>query len=802
MLKIESETLKIVSEPCYHCGSACDENPVFYDRKAFCCYGCSQVYSLLSENQLCDYYCFDQSPGKKEIEKEGSGTEYLNNVEIVNSLLDFNTPNLAKVNFFIPYMHCASCIWLLENLTRLHAGVLVSRVDFLKKQVAISFRPQSISLRELVELLKGIGYEPLIDLGKTLSKKEHGGSRSLLTKLGVAGFCAGNIMLFSFPDYLGLDDPMYKQLFGYLNLVLSIPVVFYSGSEYFSSVRKSLSERKINIDVPILLAILTAYLRSTWEVLSETGTGYFDSLTGLIFLLLAGKWFQQKSFDFLSFDRDVNAYFPLSVCRLSKGVEEYISIESLQKGDKIKVRKNELVPADCLLYQGIAELDNSFITGESEPETKKPGELLFAGARQKGGAIEAEVVRVAKKSYLTQLWNEATYLKTRNSDIHTFTDAVGTWFTPAVLALAFGVAIYWWPISVEKSLNAFTATLIIACPCALAISYPFAVGHAMGWLAKLGFYLKNADVVERISQSKAAVFDKTGTLTNPGCRGVKFIGLELSLFQWDAIVSLCAQSTHPLSRKIVRAFPKCNQSKPIEEFQEITGQGVEGIVDGYIVRCGSAEFVGAVAVANGSHARVYAHIGGVQVGYFDMEAGFRPGLSKLLQSLKKSMQEIWLLSGDHPAEKKVLQDIFSGWTGMVFEQKPEQKMQQIQHLSQLNLRPIMFGDGLNDAAALKVAHVGVAITDDTLTFSPSSDVIVEGKNLVHIPAVLDFCKGTMRTIRISFAVSLIYNCVGLSFALSGTLSPLIAAILMPISSISMMLAAAVGTWWYGRKFGL
>lgn len=781
---------------CYHCGNTCDNHVVFHDRKPFCCEGCSKVYQLLDDNQLCDYYRFDENPGRQQLEGDPASSEYLDNASIVRSLLDFSTSGMAKVTFFIPYMHCASCIWLLENLPRLHAGVMHARVDFLKKQVAVTFNPTKISLREVVQVLKNIGYEPLIDIGKALTKGEKSSTGKLLTRLGVAGFCAGNIMLFSFPEYLGLEEPMYRQLFGYLNLVMSIPVVFYSAGEYFDSVRKSLSERKINLDVPILLAILTAFSRSVFEVLTETGAGYFDSLTGLIFLLLAGKWFQQKSFDFLSFERDVNAYFPLSVCKVSQDKETYVPLDHLQKGDKIKIRKNEIVPADCLLYQGKAELDYSFVTGEAVPEQKLPGELLFAGARLLGSAIEAEVVRVAQKSYLTQLWNEAKNLKARKSGIQTFTDAVGTWFTPLVLALAFGVAAFWWPTSVPRAINAFTATLIIACPCALAISYPFAVGHAMRWLSKVGVYLKNADVVERIAQSRLALFDKTGTLTKPGSRGIQYYGTELYTADLQALAVLSQQSTHPLSKQLATFLKPHAKPIKIENYEELTGKGIQALVNGHWVRYGSATMLG-IAQPVGHHPKVFVEIDNQSKGYFEFQSGFRPGLADLLEGMKTRLQQVWLLSGDHATEKEALQDIFKEWSGMAFTQKPEDKMQKVKELEPF--RPMMFGDGLNDAAALQVAHVGVAITDDTLTFSPGSDVIVEGKNLYRFPAVLDFAKGTMRTIRISFAISLVYNTIGLTFALTGNLSPLVAAVLMPISSVTMMLVSAAGTWWYGRR---
>jgi Cu+-exporting ATPase len=420
---------------------------------------------------------------------------YLENPKIISELLDFQNNTISKITFYIPTIHGSSCLYLLENLYRLNTAIERSDVDFLKKQVSITFQHQTICLRQVAELLTSLGYEPLISQRDVMKEKQYPIERKLLTQLGVAGFCAGNIMLFSFPEYLGLQDTTYKHLFGYLNIVLATPVVFYSASGYFDSVFKSLKKGIINIDFPILLSILVAFSVGIYQVVFKQGAGYFDSVTGLIFFLLIGKWFQQKTYNFLSFERDYKSYFPMAVTRILFGKEEPISISELKKGDKILVRNGELIPADSMLYKGNAQIDYSFVTGEAALEPKHLGDFLFAGGRQVGSTLEMEVLKEVSQSYLTQLWNNDTFQKTQESRIKNFSNLVGKYFTFGILTLAFSVATYWYFQDSSRLLNAFVSILIIACPCTLSLSYPFALGNGLRLLGKQHFYLKNGEVI-------------------------------------------------------------------------------------------------------------------------------------------------------------------------------------------------------------------------------------------------------------------------------------------------------------------
>lgn len=792
-------TDSITSTLCYHCGLECPDENIHIEEKHFCCNGCKTVYQILDENNLCQYYNLEKMAGNTP----QIGTfAYLENLSIISELLDFQNESISKVTFYIPTIHCSSCLYLLENLYRLNTAIERSNVDFLKKQVSITFQQQTISLRQVAELLTSLGYEPLISQRDVIKEKQYPIERKLLTQLGVAGFCAGNIMLFSFPEYLGLQDATYKHLFGYLNIVLATPVVFYSALGYFDSVYKSLKKGIINIDFPILLSILVAFSVGIYQVIFKQGAGYFDSVTGLIFFLLIGKWFQQKTYNFLSFERDYKSYFPMAVTRILFGKEEPISISELKKGDKILVRNGELIPADSMLYKGKAQIDYSFVTGEAALEPKQLGDFLYAGGRQVGSTLEMEVLKEVSQSYLTQLWNNDTFQKTQESRIKTFSNLVGKYFTFGVLTLAFSVATYWYFQDSSRLLNAFVSILIIACPCTLSLSYPFALGNGLRLLGKQHFYLKNGEVIEQMANCDTIVFDKTGTITKsensfPIFRGKR----QLSLFEKQLVASLVSNSPHPISVKIKGVLAD-NELLHIHNFKEISGKGISGDYEGMELILGSKSWLKVSETPNKSSkvvsSEAHLAINGIYLGYFEIPNSYRQGIEYTIKKLTQNY-DTYLLSGDNDADRLKLEEVFMVKNNLVFGCSPQDKLVFIKKLQNEGKKVIMIGDGLNDAGALKQADVGIAVTENTLNFTPMSDAILKAENLKNLPKFLNYSNFGLKLIKFSYAFSLMYNCIGLSFAIQGNLSPIIAAILMPLNSITLVGIASLGMIWGGKK---
>lgn len=790
---------------CFHCGDECITQ-LHYDDHTFCCVGCKSVYELLSANNLCSYYNYETAPGATQRNPVlPSAFAYLDDEKVQAQLLNYRDAQIAKVTFFIPTMHCSSCIWLLEHLYKLNPHVTLAKVNFLKKELQVNYNPAQTNLRQLVTLLSSIGYEPAIslnDLEKTVKKDEN---RRLSYQIGVAGFCFGNIMLISFPEYFGLDSftqGSFSKLFGYINMVLSLPVFLFSAQDYFKAAWSGLKKKFISIDVPLALGILVMFTRSAYEVISGNGIGWFDTHAGLVFFLLIGKWFQQKTFDTLSFERDYKSYFPVAVTVLKNSEEFTVPVTALAIGDRIKIRNNELIPADSILLNGNASVDFSFVTGESEPVQKIIGEMIYAGGRQKGATIELEVCKKVSQSYLTQLWNNDAFAKESSSNIQSFQQTVSKYFTIALLIIAFGSAAWWFIFNPSLSLNAFTAVLIIACPCALALSSPFALGTAMRILGGNKFYIKSPAVVEQLAHMDTLVFDKTGTLTQPSASAITFCGQELTICQKQLIASVVAQSIHPLSQKI-KSYLHVSKLVDVTAFNEITGKGMEAVANNHQIQIGSKTLVQAPTntEVNNLATRVYVKIDGQLLGYFEMEQAYRNGLADVLNALAPNYQQ-YLLSGDNDKEKQSLLPYFKQAANMHFNQAPADKLNFIQTLQKKDKKVVMIGDGLNDAGALKAAQIGVSVTENTAHFSPASDVIMDASVFDQLPKYLKFSKQTLRVIHGSFVISLIYNIIGLSFAVQGTLSPLMAAVLMPISSVSVIAFTTITTTLLAKKGGI
>ena len=802
VVNVEEAKKTVIDLTCYHCGDECKDDSIRIEEKLFCCNGCKTVYEILDQNKLCNYYNLDQTPGISPSLNFGNRFDYLDDPSTIQKILDFQDENISKATFHIPQMHCSSCIWLLENLYKLNSGVSSSQVDFLKKELSITFSHNKVSLKDLIKLLTTIGYEPQILLESVEQKTDNKVSQTLHLRIGVAGFCFLNVMVFSFPEYLGIDisDSFLKHFFVTLNFILSLPIVFFSGWEYFGSALKGLRKKIINIDFPISLGILALFARSIYEAASQSGAGYFDSLTGLIFLLLIGKFFQEKTYSYLNFERNYKSFFPLSVTIRQDGTEKSIPINKLMVGNRIIVRKNEIIPADSILFNGDGRIDYSFVTGESKPVSKVSGEMIYAGGRQLGSAIELEVIREVSQSYLTQLWNNDIFNKKSESFFTNFSNVISKRFTIFVLLTAFISAAFWLPSSIATAINVFTAVLIVACPCAIALSVPFTLGNAMRILGRNKFYIRNTSVIEDLGKIESIVFDKTGTITQLGKSDLVFNGAVLNSFQQKIIKSLVRNSTHPLSLKIYNSL-EGEEFFPVTNFDEILGLGINGIVYGNSVKVGSKEFVDQSAEVDNITTKVFVSMNDEVLGFFSVTNSYREGIGEIIKSLSKRFK-LSLLSGDNEGEKFNLLKYFIKEDELHFNQSPEDKLDFVKSLQSSNKKVLMVGDGLNDAGALKQSDVGIAVTEDISSFSPACDAILDASKLNLLPKFLNYSQSAIKIIYISFVISFLYNLIGLSFAIQGMLSPLIAAILMPLSSISVVMFATLSTNLLATKRGL
>jgi Cu+-exporting ATPase len=781
-----------MEEGCYHCGDKIVGKSITFDNKDFCCTGCKLVYTLLKDNQLDRFYKYEAVPGTKPDNLSEGKYDFLELLDIRDKIILFEEGSYTKVLLYLPSIHCSSCIYLLENISKLEPAISQCVVNFTAREASITFDSSKLKLSELATLLHRIGYTPNFGNRKKTQKLI---DKQFLTKLGIAGFAFGSIMLWSFPEYLGIEEvnPEFRYFMSYLSFAISIPVLVYSGNEFIISAWKAVRAKSINLDVPITIGIFALYFQSSYAIFSGQGAGYMDSFAGFIFFLLIGKWFQSKTYQSLSFERDYTSYFPIAVTKVTENIHETIAIEKLQKGDIILIRNEEIIPCDAVLTSDEATMDYSFVTGESELLTKKRGELVFAGGKIIGKSVQLEVKEVTNRSHLTSLWNSSS---TKEST-KLFSDVFSKWFLIVVLIVSAIASVVWWFIDFSKTIEVVVAILIVACPCALALSAPFTYGNSMRLLGRKSLYLKHVTVVKDLEHITDIVFDKTGTLTEVSS-SVNYEGYELSSETKDVLFSMAHSSTHPYAvalKKELEQFIDSNSTVNLASFEEIKGKGMTASYAEKSYQLGSAKFVG--IESEDDQSSIYVRIDDKIQGRYTFRSQLREGLKPMIQQLSK--YKLHVLSGDSEKDKEMLEELFSDNATIQFRQTPQSKRDYILQLKKQGANVLMIGDGLNDSGALKEANVGISITEDVFQFTPSSDAILDAKKLKELPILLKISAFSKTILRVCFGFSLLYNTIGLSFAISGKMEPIVAAIIMPLSSITIVAVATFGIVWFAPK---
>lgn len=812
---LQPQNPPVTALTCFHCHEACPDERLHIGDKHFCCQGCQMVYEILNTHNLCEFYDLDKNAGQSlKNQRFAKNYAYLDDPELQEKLIEFQQGETVQVTFYLPQMHCVSCIWLLENMHKLDAGVSHSRVNFLKKTTTIQFNAGQTSLRKLATLLASIGYAPDINLGDVDGQKRPAISRKLAAQLAVAGFAFGNVMLFSFPEYVGMDratDPWFSDVFGYLSILIALPVLVFSERDYYISAWQGLRNRQLNIDVPLCLAFLSLFGRSVYEILTHTGAGYLDSFAGLTFLMLIGKWFQQHVWHQLSFERDYKSYFPVAATVRNGEEESSVPVGRLVPGDIILVRSQEVIPADGILLKGSASVDYSFVTGESEAVAVQNGEKIFAGGKQIGESIEIALTRRVAQSHLTKLWNNDAFKTDTKGQVTQLADAAGRYFTYLILAFGGGAFVYWGVLrsDIPTAINAFTAVMIVACPCNVALAIPFTLGNILRILGRNRFYLKNIRVVEAFANISAVVFDKTGTITNIAQQEMRFEGKTLGAHEKIAIRSLVKHSAHPLSRKIYAAMQEVPTETPVN-FGEIPGLGIQGVIRGKLIKIGAQQFVGGSEQARTGKQQsgVFVSVDGELIGHYEVKSRYRDGLDQVLAFFRikskanKQQPMTFLLSGDQDRETEALKPYFPDADTMLFNRSPQDKLEFVKKLQRHGQEVMMLGDGLNDAGALRQSDLGIVVAENTNNFTPACDAILHADEFARLPQLVRLAREGVKIVNLSYIVALTYNAIGLSFAVTGDLSPLVAAVLMPISSVSVVLFGVGMSNWAARRVGL
>lgn len=811
---------------CDHCGAVCTSASVRSDEHIFCCTGCRLVYGLQKQDAVCDVIGNDTVSREKFTRIGIPRCAFLDDPQVVQRFLRYRNDKISQCLLRVPTIHCASCIWTLENLHRIDPAVRRAEVHFLERTVSITFLHDELSFRQLVELCIRLGYEPDLNTEEDTSVAQRTDSmRSLVMKLGVAGFAFGNAMIFAAPDYLAAYhgdtralSPSLASLFAFLRVLLSIPVLLYSASDFFLNSWNALRKRSISLDVPVALGLVALFTRSITDIVLGYGTGYLDSFTGLVFFLLTARVVQTKSFRSLAFHRTFTSFFPLSATREnSDGSCESVAISLLRKDDIIHVRNGEIIPADGVLVGSHAHLDYSFVSGESEISETLRGAHVYAGAKVVGSEARCKVTRPVSSAYLTQLWNASVFHRDKVQRADTISRLFATGFTAVVLAIAVATAVMWWPDS-AMALSGMVAVLIVACPCALTLAAPFTYGAAMTLLGRKSLYLRSSNVIADMSGIDTIVFDKTGTLTSGSGYNVTFQGTALNNAELDLLLSATSSSHHPLSRAVSQFLRETHHTSGIElretaSFREYPGSGTECTVNGHAIRIGSLDFIAKTSLktslkssktssddssheasdsnsvafsgeSNHTVSTLFVSIDGVSRGCFQVTNDLRAGMSRVLQALSTNY-DVYVMSGDTDRHRTLFHGIVAE-DHLLFQQQPTDKLRRIEELQQQGRKVAMIGDGANDAGALRQANCGIAVSDMTGAFTPASDAIIAGTALHLLPEMFWIARHARRVLALAFAVSVVYNGIGLTMACSGNLTPVFAAFFMPLSSWSVV----------------
>ncbi len=803
------ELLKTGQLACAHCGAPVAKRSFSHvtgshaggDEKEFCCQGCASVYSILRDRDLLGFYDIPENSVASLKEKPAGDYSYADSDWFRAMFVRKANDGSWSIIMKLPDIHCAACVWLLEKLPDMLEGVTGARINYLRKQLTVSARP-GVSVARLIQLVADLGYAPDFSRESKATQKLTAYDKSLLRRMALAAFAFGNAMLFSLPEYFSTQlEASFSKTFIVLNAALSTVVLFYSAGEFFQSAWRALRQKQVVIDLPISIGIAAMFVRSASEIFTGTSAGYFDTFTGLIFFLLIGRYVQSRSYAWLNFERDNLLFLPLAVRVEKTEGEVFASVKDLQPGDTIRLLAGEIAPARCLVLSDAAAADYAFITGESVPVSLRRGDTFEPGGRVVGQSVRLTVAEAVDQAQLNRIWEssprEGEEVFSRPSG--GFAERILPWFTFTVVAIATGALLYWLPRDSATAWNAFSAVLVITCPCALAMSKPFAFFTVQSALARKGLFLKSASVVEKFFNLKHLVFDKTGTLTTPGKFDIVFEGGHGDLGEFDrtALASLAGESSHPLSRAVGAYLGAGMHSVP-DRFTERPGLGLSGYIEGERYLLGSAAWlmdnrvVVPDAPQQGFSSVVCAAKEGTYLGRFLVRNQMRAGLGSTLGNFS-ARYDLSLLSGDTDAERERFAAAFVGAARPVrfqFNARPEDKARVIRDLRETG-PVLMVGDGLNDAAALAAADIGMALTEDNSHFSPASDAVLSAEAFGRLPGLVAQARLARRTAITAYALSFAYNAVGISVAVTGQLTPLFCAVLMPVSSLSVIALAFV-----------
>ena len=692
----------------------------------------------------------------------------------------------TRLMMSLPSIHCAACMRTVEAALTAVPGVSSARVNLTLKRVAVVARPD-ITVDDLVPVVQAAGFEAHeLDTTALAATETDRAGRDLLMRLAVAGFAAMNVMLLSIAVWSGAEGNT-RDLFHWVSALIVIPAVAFSAQPFFGNAVQALKAGRLNMDVPISLAILLALATSLWETALSGEHAYFDAAIALTFFLLTGRYLDHRTRSVArSAAEELAALEVLRAWRLTDAGEEQVSVSDLSIGDVVRVRPGARLPVDGTVVAGASELDRSLLTGETVPVTAAPGHGVSAGEVNLTGPLEVRATAVGRDTALQRMADLVAVAESGRSRYTSLADKAAKLYAPGVHILSALAFLGWlmWSGDLRVAVNIAAAVLIITCPCALGLAVPAVTTAASGRLFRRGLLIKDATALERLAQVDTVVFDKTGTLT-AGTPEVTNAG-DVSRRDLEVALALAEGSAHPLAIALTQAARSAGiKAATLTRVTEVPGQGTRGTWRGQDVRLGRASWVGAGASAQTA---TWLRIGDRPARAFTFTDRLRDGAEDAVRGLKAAGCRVILLSGDAKAPVATLADRLgiADWTS---EMLPADKAARIDALTRDGARVLMVGDGLNDTVALAAAHVSMSPASALDAARVASDIVLLGDSLAAIPEAVGTARKAVRRIRENFRLATWYNVLAVPLAVAGLCSPLIAALAMSASSITVSLNA-------------
>jgi heavy metal translocating P-type ATPase len=778
---------------CVHCDEL--SSVALYDEQdakkenPFCCHGCLTVYHVLKSKGLEEYYSIKAQAGiikrRSPVELEKTRYLYMDEPEFLKEFSYQNVQKNSQMEFYLEGIHCLACLWLIEKLPMIVPGVLSSKLDMEKSIVTVTI-DQTGKFSQVAYELNTLGYRPHV-LKKNQETHEFKiqEERAFLLRMGVAAAGASNIMLYAVSLYGGASD-VYAKIFNFLTVVFAFPVLTYSAFPFYKNAWVSLKNKNLSIDVPISLSLILGGVMGVYNLILGVHENYFDSLTTLVFLLLISRYFLRKIQEKALSTSDLHYFYQgESVQRLKNSnnnnneVLEDIHPKYIKVGDILKISSGDFIPADGKIIRGKSYVNMALLTGESTPVAVCSQDKIYAGTQNISEDLFMEVEKLQKNSRLGEILKGVEQGWFKRAPIVDLTDKVSKYFILSVFILSASLFIYLLLTqNFKHALEHALTLMIVTCPCALALSVPLTFTRALNQAADHGMIIKNEAVLQKLSEIKNILIDKTGTLTLGKQKVVNFVlhqKLQSSLSVYEVIYNLEKISKHPVAKSLLE-FVSLHpvQDYKVEDYLETPGVGVEAKIQGShfkINRKGIWENEELVAT-------------------FELTDQVRADAKRSLLQLKNMGQSATILSGDKKEKvKKMITDLGCGELTYQAELTPEQKSTLVSQTD----HAMMIGDGANDAIAFSHAHVGVAVHGSVDMALRSADVYLVTPGLTAIKRLLILGQETMKVIKRNLVLSLLYNATSVVLVFMGYITPLIAAIIMPLSSLTVFFSSILGT---------